>query len=239
MKLSDLTYEEMVMLEGMAAGQPIIPLARILQDFERARAEAAGKSPTYEGWATFSSWKANVIENSTMEPSQLRRALAAEKEVARLKAEVERLKAGAPTPSTHVIGDDGPRYSMKRMRDEKAKAVAYGIELAAALADKHAAEAKHVVQGLREVRDYARAKQVGAETVAIEKLAVAIRALTYEFDRYINGRLMAEGVTIERAKTLEEAMVIAARIASRGPNREVPVLVLRTPPPATREGVSE
>lgn len=51
--------------------------------------------------------------------------------------------------------------------------------------------------------------------------------IVYEFDRYINGRLMAEGVTIERAATLEEAMVIAARIASRGPNRELPVLVLR------------
>ncbi|PDT15858.1 hypothetical protein CO670_15285 [Rhizobium sp. J15] len=50
----------------------------------------------------------------------------------------------------------------------------------------------------------------------------------YEFDRYINGRLMAEGVTVEKAKTVEEATLTAARIASRGPNREVPVLVLRT-----------
>ena len=52
----------------------------------------------------------------------------------------------------------------------------------------------------------------------------------YEFDRYINGRLMAEGVKVEKAKTFEEAVVTAARLASRGPNREVPVLVLRSPP---------
>lgn len=51
--------------------------------------------------------------------------------------------------------------------------------------------------------------------------------LVFEFDRYINGVLMAEGVTIERATTLEKAMLKAAKIASRGPNGEVPVLVLR------------
>jgi len=61
----------------------------------------------------------------------------------------------------------------------------------------------------------------------------------YEFDRFINGRLMAEGVTVEKAKTIGEAMVTAARIASRGPNREVPVLVLRSPSPSTREVGSE
>jgi len=61
------------------------------------------------------------------------------------------------------------------------------------------------------------------------------RAAPYEFDRYINGQLMAEGVTIEREKTLEDACRVAARIASRGPNGEAPVLVLSTPttqPPA-------
>ncbi len=51
--------------------------------------------------------------------------------------------------------------------------------------------------------------------------------IVFEFDRYINGRLMAEGVRIEKAKTLEAAMLTAARIASRGPNGEAPVLVLR------------
>lgn len=49
----------------------------------------------------------------------------------------------------------------------------------------------------------------------------------YEFDRYINGQLMAEGVTIEKAKSLEAATAAAVRIASRGPNGEAPVLVLR------------
>ncbi|MCJ8053812.1 hypothetical protein GB928_018305 [Shinella curvata] len=38
---------------------------------------------------------------------------------------------------------------------------------------------------------------------------------------------MVEGVRIERIPTLEEAMIAAARIASRGPNGEIPVLVLR------------
>jgi len=51
--------------------------------------------------------------------------------------------------------------------------------------------------------------------------------MPYEFDRYINGRLMAEGVTIERQTNLTDAMRDAAKIASRGPNREIPVLVLR------------
>lgn len=52
----------------------------------------------------------------------------------------------------------------------------------------------------------------------------------YEFDRYINGQLMAEGVTVERAKSFDEAATTAARIASRGKNGEAPVLVLRLPP---------
>ncbi|MBO0125169.1 hypothetical protein [Agrobacterium sp. OT33] len=49
----------------------------------------------------------------------------------------------------------------------------------------------------------------------------------FEFDRYINGSLMAEGVRIEKVETLEKAMVIAAKVASRGPNGEVPVLIMR------------
>lgn len=51
--------------------------------------------------------------------------------------------------------------------------------------------------------------------------------MAFEFDRYINGQLMAEGVTIERQRNLPDAMREAARIASRGPNGEAPVLVLR------------
>ena len=52
----------------------------------------------------------------------------------------------------------------------------------------------------------------------------------FEFDRYINGTLMAEGVTIERETTLEQAMAKASKIASCGPNGEAPILVLRTRP---------
>ena len=49
----------------------------------------------------------------------------------------------------------------------------------------------------------------------------------FRFDRYINGKLMAEGVKIIRERNLEDAMVSAARIASRGRNGEVPVLIYR------------
>jgi len=52
----------------------------------------------------------------------------------------------------------------------------------------------------------------------------------FHFDRYVNGVLMAEGVTIERQKTLAGAMREAARLASRGPNNETPVLVLAALP---------
>ena len=58
----------------------------------------------------------------------------------------------------------------------------------------------------------------------------ADRASAFEFDRYINGRLMAEGVRVERGESVEAAMRFAARIASRGPNGEAPVLVLRWMP---------
>jgi len=51
----------------------------------------------------------------------------------------------------------------------------------------------------------------------------------YDFDRYINGIKMAEGVTIERQTDVESACREAARIASKGPDGEVPVLVLAVP----------
>lgn len=54
----------------------------------------------------------------------------------------------------------------------------------------------------------------------------------FSFDRYINGQLMAEGVTIEKQPTLPQAMAAAAKIASRGPNGEVPVLVYACAAPA-------
>ena len=53
-------------------------------------------------------------------------------------------------------------------------------------------------------------------------------AVAFEFDRYIDGTLMAEGVKIERQPTLEKAAMRAAQIASHGLNSEVPVLVLRS-----------
>lgn len=52
----------------------------------------------------------------------------------------------------------------------------------------------------------------------------------FVFDRYVNGVLMAEGVTIERQATLTDAMAAAARIAARGPNGETPALVYVAPP---------
>jgi hypothetical protein len=48
---------------------------------------------------------------------------------------------------------------------------------------------------------------------------------SFIFDRYVNGTLMAEGVTIEREPDLQSATKVAARLASKGPNGEVPVLV--------------
>ena len=59
----------------------------------------------------------------------------------------------------------------------------------------------------------------------------------FHFDRYINGVLMAEGVTIERESNLADAARVASRIASKGPNGEAPVLVLAAL--ATLRGGSE
>jgi hypothetical protein len=49
--------------------------------------------------------------------------------------------------------------------------------------------------------------------------------MEYKFDRYIDGKLMAEGVVIERAKSFADATFIASKIASRGQNGQLPVLV--------------
>lgn len=51
----------------------------------------------------------------------------------------------------------------------------------------------------------------------------------FYFDRYINGVRMAEDVCVERETTLESAMLVAARIASKGPNGEATVLVYCAP----------
>ena len=59
----------------------------------------------------------------------------------------------------------------------------------------------------------------------------------FHFDRYINGVLMAEGVTIERERNFADASRAASRIASKGPNSEAPVLVLAALAPAEAGGV--
>ena len=62
---------------------------------------------------------------------------------------------------------------------------------------------------------------------------------TFYFDRYINGVKMAEDVCVERASSLSAAMVVASKIASRGPNGEAPVLVYRAPVAAPTAKVPE
>ncbi|MEN5317732.1 hypothetical protein ABE509_09285 [[Pseudomonas] hibiscicola] len=47
----------------------------------------------------------------------------------------------------------------------------------------------------------------------------------FVFVRFVNGVRMAEGVTIEKERNLTDAMQVAAKVASKGPNGEVPVLV--------------
>lgn len=63
---------------------------------------------------------------------------------------------------------------------------------------------------------------------ALPAVTVGVKPPFY-FDRYINGVRMAEDVCIERETTLESAMLVAARIASKGPNGEAPVLVYSAP----------
>jgi hypothetical protein len=53
--------------------------------------------------------------------------------------------------------------------------------------------------------------------------------VAFEFDRYVNGVLMAEGVAIERAKTLDQAILKAVKIAARMSQART-VLVLRGAP---------
>ncbi|WEK05721.1 MAG: hypothetical protein P0Y65_05560 [Candidatus Devosia phytovorans] len=60
----------------------------------------------------------------------------------------------------------------------------------------------------------------------------------WEFDRFINGVLMAEGVTVKHAATAQQAFMKAASLTSKGPNREIPVLVLRDRRAAGGEAVA-
>lgn len=53
----------------------------------------------------------------------------------------------------------------------------------------------------------------------------------WEFDRYVKGRLMAEGIRITREKTLEAACQAASALADRGD-----VLVLRSPTETNCDG---
>lgn len=56
----------------------------------------------------------------------------------------------------------------------------------------------------------------------------------YVFDRYVNGKLMAEGVAIELEPDLLSAIRRAVRLAAVGPNGEAPVLVLKSSPELSR-----
>lgn len=60
-----------------------------------------------------------------------------------------------PSPQSHVIGDDGPRYSMKRMRDEIAKARAHGLEIAAELVERREGEIPERQEIAKEIRSLA------------------------------------------------------------------------------------
>ncbi|WP_439426784.1 hypothetical protein [Stenotrophomonas sp. T8] len=65
----------------------------------------------------------------------------------------------------------------------------------------------------------------------------------FVFARFVNGLRMAEGVTIEKERNLTDAMQVAAKVASKGPNGEVPVLVrvaalsAQPSPPTCKEGL--
>jgi hypothetical protein len=50
---------------------------------------------------------------------------------------------------------------------------------------------------------------------------------TFKFDRYVDGKKMAEGVNAGEHTDLASATKAAARLASPGPKGQVPVLVLR------------
>jgi len=50
---------------------------------------------------------------------------------------------------------------------------------------------------------------------------------TFKFDRYIDGRKMAEGVNAGEHVDLASATKAAARLAASGPKGQVPVLILR------------
>lgn len=56
----------------------------------------------------------------------------------------------------------------------------------------------------------------------------------FEFDRYIDGHLKAEGVTIEQEPDLESAMRRAVQLARRGRGERL-VLVLTNPPDVVAE----
>lgn len=95
--------------------------------------------------------------------------------------------------------------------------------------ERHTPTPQHMIARIVERFAALSTPPVGAETVEPP----------FEFDRYVNGQLMAEGVTVERQPTLEKAMQVAARIAAKGPNGETPVLIFASPQPPTQAGVRE
>ncbi|WP_043619384.1 hypothetical protein, partial [Chromobacterium violaceum] len=65
----------------------------------------------------------------------------------------------------------------------------------------------------------------GIQPPATEQSGEAVGNTPFYFARYVNGIEMAEGVTIKNATSIEEAMVMATRLAASGPNKEIPVLI--------------
>lgn len=49
----------------------------------------------------------------------------------------------------------------------------------------------------------------------------------FKFDRYIDGKKMAEGVNAGEHLDLASATKLAARLAKPGPKGQVPILILR------------
>ena len=67
--------------------------------------------------------------------------------------------------------------------------------------------------------------------------ATPVGGLPFEFDRYIDGTLMAEGVRIEKEATLERAVAAALRMAYV-PRHSTLALVLRSAPALPPSGMS-
>lgn len=117
----------------------------------------------------------------------------------------------------------GPDPCVGKARDIQKNAVG----VASGPSDTNSAEGCRSPLPSGEVEPSVRLTYPSADTPSSE---VTVDAPPFEFDRYINGTLMAEGVTVERQRDLQSAMRVAAKIAARGSRGEVPVLVLADRP---------